>query len=179
MAAFDRAARRHRGDGGGIASTRERFGNEAGPSRSEHLCVATASRCRATFAELDWGTQFLRQLQSHRVSAVLDVGANWCSTPGVAARPVSIVSFERCPGPLPQRSAHGPVVGMPALRWAMVDGTGLSTSPANEAPAVRLADAETTSDAFPPANYGLNAADTRFDSAAAQTSSAAQRYCAF
>ncbi len=47
------AARRHRGDGGVVSRAR---GNGSAMrlacSRSEHLAVVTASRCRATFAEL-------------------------------------------------------------------------------------------------------------------------------
>ncbi len=52
--------------------------NEAGLSRWNISCVVQRHRGRY-FAELT-GTQFLRQLQSHRVMP-LDVGANSGSTP--------------------------------------------------------------------------------------------------
>lgn len=94
------------------------------------------------FAELDWERNFLRQLQSHRVSAVLDVGANsgqyarGLRGAGFAGR---IVSFEPLPGPFAvlQRSASTDRCGNAgAVRWAMSMEPSRSTSPATRAPAV-------------------------------------------
>ncbi len=95
--------------------TRERFGNEAGPSRSGIFYVATASSV-ALLCRTGLGTQFLAPtaIASGQCRARCQ-GQIRGSTPGVCAARASracIVSFEPLPGPcrLLQRSLHGPVV---------------------------------------------------------------------
>lgn len=137
------------------------------------------------FAELDWERNFLRQLQSHRVSAVLDVGANsgqyarGLRGAGFAGR---IVSFEPLPGPFAvlQRSAStDPLWECRRCALGDVDGTISINVAGNEgASSSVLPMLKRHQDAFPPANYvgRPTGADTstRFRGC---RRSAAQRYC--
>ncbi len=112
------------------------------------------------FAELDWERNFLRQLQSHRVSAVLDVGANsgqyarGLRGAGFAGR---IVSFEPLPGPFAvlQRSAStDPLWECRRCALGDVDGTISINVAGNEgASSSVLPMLKRHQDAFPPANY--------------------------
>lgn len=142
MAAFDRAARRHRGDGGVVSRARGNGSAMRLARRARNILRRNGIEVSRYFAELDWERNFLRQLQSHRVSAVLDVGANsgqyarGLRGAGFAGR---IVSFEPLPGPLPSCSAAPPRTrcgNAGAVRWAMSMEPSRSTSPATRAPAV-------------------------------------------
>lgn len=112
------------------------------------------------FAELDWERNFLRQLQSHRVSAVLDVGANsgqyarGLRGAGFAGR---IVSFEPLPGPfavLQRSSSTDPLWECRRCALGDVDGTISINVAGNEgASSSVLPMLKRHQDAFPPANY--------------------------
>ncbi len=122
MAAFDRARRRPRRRWRGIASTRERFGNEAGPS----LGTSCVQRHRGVaFAELDWNAISCANCNRIGSSAVLDVGANSGQYARGSARREFAARISRSshmPGPFAVLLAapHGPVIGNAgAVRWAM------------------------------------------------------------
>ncbi|OBF18238.1 FkbM family methyltransferase [Mycobacterium kubicae] len=129
------------------------------------------------FPELDWERNFLRQLQSHQVSVVLDVGANsgqyatGLRKTGYIGR---IVSFEPLSGPfsLLQRSAASDPL-WECRRGALgdADGTISINIAGNEgASSSVLPMLQRHQDAFPPANY-VGTEDSpiyRLDSVAAE-----------
>lgn len=126
----------------GIASTRERFGNEAGPSRSEHL-ASQRHRGVALLCRTGLGTQFLAPtaIASGQCRARCR-GQFGAVRQGSARRGLSRAASSRssrCPGPLPSCSAAPPRTrcgNAGAVRWAMSMEPSRSTSPATRAPAV-------------------------------------------
>lgn len=112
------------------------------------------------FPELDWERNFLRQLQSHQVSVVLDVGANsgqYATGLREAGYTGRIVSFEPLSGPFSvlERSASADP-RWESRRCALgdTDGTISINVAGNEgASSSALPMLQRHQDAFPPANY--------------------------
>lgn len=112
------------------------------------------------FPELDWERNFLRQLQSHRVSVVLDVGANsgqyatGLRESGYTGR---IVSFEPLSGPysvLQRKASTDAAWDTRQCALGDADGTISINVAGNEgASSSALPMLQRHQDAFPPANY--------------------------
>lgn len=112
------------------------------------------------FPELDWERNFLRQVASHRVNVVLDVGANLgqyaagLRSAGFTGR---IVSFEPLSGPfatLERSAATDPNWACRHCALGNVDGTISINVAGNEgASSSALPMLKRHQDAFPPANY--------------------------
>lgn len=112
------------------------------------------------FPELDWERNFLRQLQAHQVSVVLDVGANsgqyatGLRENGYTGR---IVSFEPLSGPyatLQRNASTDPHWDTRHCALGDTDGTISINVAGNEgASSSALPMLQRHQDAFPPANY--------------------------
>ena len=112
------------------------------------------------FPELDWERNFMRQLQSHRVNVVLDVGANsgqYATGLRAAGFTGRIVSFEPLSGPfaaLERSASTDPRWECRRCALGDVDGTISINVAGNEgASSSALPMLKRHQDAFPPANY--------------------------
>lgn len=128
--------------------------------RARNLLRRNGIEVSRYFPELDWERNFMRQLQAHGVTVVLDVGANLgqyatgLRTAGFTGR---IVSFEPLSGPfavLERSASSDPLWECRRCALGDADGTISINVAGNEgASSSALPMLKRHQDAFPPANY--------------------------